>query len=163
MIVSLVAAVSANRVIGRGGGLPWRLKDDMAYFQRVTMGKPVVMGRKTWESIPEKFRPLAGRRNVVISRSGGAEGQSSGGVEWVGSLAEAFELLGGYEEVMVIGGGQVYAEAMAAAGRLYLTEVGADVDGDVFFPQYDAAVWREVSREHHVEGEWHYDWVVYER
>jgi dihydrofolate reductase len=159
-VVSLVFAVAANRVIGKAGGLPWRLRDDMAYFQRVTMGKPVVMGRKTFESIPEKFRPLPGRRNVVVTRNAAWRVK---GVEVVGSLEEAFALLAAEEEVMVIGGGEIYAAAMERAGRLYVTEVGADVDGDVFFPEYDRNMWHEVSRAHHLEGEWNYDWVVYEK
>ena len=159
-MISVVVAVSANNVIGRSGGLPWRLRDDMAYFQRVTMGKPVVMGRKTYESIPAKFRPLPGRRNVVITRN---ENWSTPGAERVGSLQEALDLLKKEPEVMVCGGAEIYGLAMEIADKLYLTEVDAEVDGDVFFPEYDKNGWREVSREKHAEEGLTYDWVVYER
>lgn len=157
-MISLVVAVSANGVIGRAGGLPWRLRDDMAYFQKVTMGHPVVMGRKTYESIPAKFRPLAGRRNIVVSRSR----ELQEGAEVVGSLEEAYKLCG-TGEIMVLGGGQIYEQALAGADRLYVTEVAVTVEGDAFFPKIDKSVWKEVSREAHTEGEWNYDWVVYEK
>ena len=159
-MISVVVAVSANNVIGRSGGLPWRLRDDLAYFQKVTMGKPVVMGRKTYESIPPKFRPLPGRRNIVVTRN---EAWSAAGAERVGSFQEALDLLRGEPEVMVCGGAEIYALGMEVADRLYLTEVAAEVDGDVFFPEYDKKGWREVSRKTHAEEGLSYDWVVYER
>jgi len=157
--VSLIAAVAANGVIGRNGGLPWRLKDDMAYFARMTMGKPVVMGRKTYESIPAAFRPLKGRRNIVVTRD---PAWQAGEVDVAGSLADALALAGD-GEVMVAGGGQVYAEALPLAHRLYLTEVHAAVEGDSVFPRINKNEWREVSREAHSEENWTYDWVVYAR
>lgn len=158
--ISLIAAVSRNGVIGASGGLPWRLRDDMKFFADTTMGKPVVMGRKTYESIPEKYRPLLGRRNIVITRD---KDWQEHGVKVAGNLEDALWLGGDVEEIMVAGGGEIYALAMAVADRLYLTEIDTDVVGDVSFPAVDKTVWREVKREPHVEGEWRYDWAVYER
>ncbi|MEQ8952307.1 dihydrofolate reductase [Parvibaculum sp.] len=152
--VSFVVAIAENGVIGRDNGLPWRLSGDMAFFKRVTMGKPVIMGRKTWESLPRK--PLPGRPNIVVTRdpSYHAEGAE------VATSAEAALLRGkelatglGVDEIAVIGGAQLYAEMFDHATRLYITEVHAAPAGDVSFPAFDAARWREVSRERHEAGE----------
>lgn len=159
VMISLIAAVARNGVIGRQGGLPWRLRDDMAFFKDVTMGKPVVMGRKTFESIPAKFRPLDGRRNLVVTRD---KGWKADGVEVFTTLEDALHAAGD-SEVMVAGGGEVYAQAIALAGKLYLTEIDGEVEGDVKFPLIDKLAWREVGREKHKEEEWNYDWVTYER
>lgn len=159
-LISLIAAVARNGVIGRQGGLPWRLRDDMTFFAETTMGKPVIMGRKTYESIPAKFRPLVGRRNIVITRD---EHWAEQGVKVAGNLADAVYLAGDAEEIMVAGGGEIYAQALPLANRLYVTEIAAEVEGDVVFPAFDKAVWREVSRQEHQEGEHSYAWVVYER
>lgn len=159
MALCLIAAVARNGVIGRQGGLPWRLRDDMAYFAEQTMGKPVVMGRKTYESLPAKFRPLPGRRNVVVTRDAS---WCAEGAEVFSSLQEALAALG-TGDVMVAGGGEIYAQALPLATRILLTEIDADVEGDVVFPRMDKSGWREVSRRAHTEGDWHYDWVVYER
>lgn len=158
VIVSVIVAVARNGVIGRQGGLPWRLRDDMKYFAEVTTGHAVVMGRKTFESIPEKFRPLPNRTNIVVTRDTMWRGD---GVKIAGSLEDAMEMAG-EGEVFVLGGGEIYAQAMHFADRLYVTEIDAEVDGDVVFPPYIVG-WREVKREPHEEGEWRYDWVVYER
>jgi dihydrofolate reductase len=149
MRITLVAAVAKNGVIGRDGDLPWRLPDDLKAFKRLTLGKPVVMGRKTWESIG---RPLPGRHNVVMTRS---EGFAAPGASVVSSVQQALELLTDHEEIMVIGGGAIYRQFLGRASRIYLTEVDAEVDGDVTFPELDAAEWEETSREHHPADERH--------
>ena len=149
MRITLVAAVAKNGVIGRDGDLPWRLPDDLQAFKRLTLGKPVVMGRKTWESIG---RPLPERLNVVTTRS---EGFAAPGASVVSSAEAALELLAVQAEVMVIGGGAIYRQFLGRADRIYLTEVDAEIDGDVTFPDLDAAEWVEVSREHHPADERH--------
>lgn len=146
-VVSLVVAVARNGVIGCDNDLPWRLPDDLKHFKAITLGKPVVMGRRTYESIG---RPLPGRENRVVSRRPGFEAP---GCRVFASLEEA--LAGPEPEVMVIGGGQIYAAALPLAQRLYLTEVDAEVDGDARFPEIDPGAWREVSREMHAADERH--------
>ncbi len=141
-MISLIVAVSANHVIGTRGELPWRLPDDLGRFKEITMGKPIVMGRKTWDSIG---RPLPGRQNIVITRQKGFEAE---GCEVVGSVAEAMTAAGNAAEVMVIGGSQVYALFMPVADVLYLTRVHAEVDGDAFFPVIHAADWLLIDEEH---------------
>jgi dihydrofolate reductase len=149
----MIAAVAANGVIGREGEMPWRLSTDLKRFRRLTMGKPVIMGRKTWESIG---RPLAGRDNIVVTRQAGFAPE---GVQTAPDLAEALALgreiarSKGASEVMVIGGGTVYAAAMPFADRLYVTHVALSPDGDTSFPPIDPAVWREVSSETVPAGE----------
>jgi dihydrofolate reductase len=145
--VSLVVAVARNGVIGRDNDLPWRLPDDLKHFKAITLGKPVVMGRKTFESIG---RPLPGRENRVVSRQAGFEVP---GCRVFSSLEEA--LAGPEAEVMVIGGGQIYASALPLAQRLYLTEVDAEVEGDAKFPEIDPGAWREASCEEHAVDERH--------
>ena len=149
MTLALIVAVAENGVIGRDGGLPWRLSGDLRYFKAVTMGKPIIMGRKTFESIG---RPLPGRPNLVVSRT---PGFSPEGVCVYDSLeaavAHAEELESG--EVMVIGGAGLYEAALEIADRLYLTEVHAEVEGDVTFPAFDHVEWAETSREKHAAGE----------
>ena len=141
MRVTMIAAMDREGLIGASGGLPpWRLPEDMAHFRRETMGKPVLMGRRTFASIG---RPLKGRRNLVLSRQ---EGLTLEGAEVVGSVAEALERASGAEELMVIGGAAVYAALMARADRLLLTEVDGAFEGDTWFPEVDEARWREASR-----------------
>jgi len=154
MRVCLVAAVAANGVIGREGALPWHLPEDLKYFKRLTLGKPVIMGRKTWESIG---RPLPGRHNVVITRQ---SGYAADGAIVVDSPDAALRLLESEPEVMVIGGGGIYRAFLERADCLYLTEVDVDVDGDARFPEFDRSEWREVSREAHAADERHaYDYA----
>ena len=147
-------ARARNGVIGRDGGLPWRLKEDMALFKANTLGKPVIMGRKTWNSLPR--RPLPGRTNFVLSRDGTFE--PTGAVvcerfEEAVSMAREQAQEDGAEEVCVIGGTALFALALPKARRLYLTEVEADVEGDAVFPAFDEAAWREVRREEHPAGQ----------
>jgi dihydrofolate reductase len=148
--VFLVAAVSRNGVIGRDGMLPWRLPEDMAHFREVTMGHPVVMGRKTWESLPDRFRPLPGRRNVVVTRN---PGWHADGAERARSLETAVELLDGMPQVFVIGGAELFAAALPLADQLLLTEIDADAEGDTFFPPYAVGEFEQVSREPYVSAD----------
>jgi dihydrofolate reductase len=147
-------AVARNGVIGVRGGLPWRLRSDLALFKRLTLGKPVIMGHKTWDSLPSK--PLPGRTNIVLSRDGSFEPATAVVCE---SFHEALEIAreqaaeDGVEEVCAIGGAAVFEAAMPKARRLYLTEVDAEPAGDVRFPAYDPAAWTEVSRQAFPAGE----------
>lgn len=155
MIVSAIAAVSANGVIGRDGDLPWHLPDDMAFFQRTTRGHCVITGRLNWESIPARYRPLKGRTNIVVSRN---PGYDAPGAVVVGSLEAALEHARGLgeQEAFLIGGGQLYREALAKemVDRIYLTRVHAELDGDTHFPPLGPG-WREVGREEHPADERH--------
>jgi dihydrofolate reductase len=144
MILSLVVAMSENKVIGRDGDLPWRLPNDLKHFKQVTMGKPIIMGRKTWESLYVK--PLPGRRNILVTRNAGYEAE---GAETSDSLESALTLVAGESEVMVIGGAELFATALDTATRLHLTEVHAEIEGDTYFPDFDRSLWRETSREAH--------------
>ncbi len=146
MKVSLVAAVARGGVIGRDGGIPWRLPEDMARFRELTMGHPVVMGRRTWESLPDQFRPLPGRGNVVVTRNSDWSAQ---GADRAGSIDEALRLLDSEQHVFVIGGGEIYAAALPFADELLLTEIDADVEGDTTFPAWGRAEFEEASREEH--------------
>ena len=145
-----MAAVARGGVIGRDGGIPWRLPEDMARFRELTMGHPVVMGRRTWESLPDQFRPLPGRGNVVVTRN---PDWSAQGADRVGSIEEALTLLESEPEVFVIGGGEIYATALPYADELHLTEIDADVEGDTTFPSWDPGEFEEASRETHVTGD----------
>jgi dihydrofolate reductase len=147
-MISFVVAVSRNGVIGREGGLPWHISSDLKRFKEITMGKPVVMGRKTWDSLPRK--PLPGRRNIVITRQ---KDFSAEGAEVVAGPDEALALCTGEPEVAVIGGGELYRLLWPHVDRLYLTEVDLDVEGDTHFPQLNPAEWRETAREVHPRGE----------
>jgi dihydrofolate reductase len=142
MIVTLVVGIARNGVIGREGGLPWRLSTDLKRFKETTMGKPVLMGRKTWEGLPK--RPLPGRHNIVISRDPDYEAE---GGDVAGSIHEAIALARdeGADEACVIGGGEIYSQALPVADRLDVTHILAEVDGDTLFPPIDPLVWQAVS------------------
>ncbi len=166
MKLSVIVAVAENGVVGRNNALPWYLPADLQYFKRTTLGKPIVMGRKTFESIG---RPLPGRTNIVITSN---RDYGSEGITVVPSLAAALSyagevaLIDGTEELMVIGGATIYTAAIPLAERLYITEVHACVAGDAFLGEVDWQQWRECSREFHAaEGSNTYDFsfVVYER
>jgi dihydrofolate reductase len=131
-------------VIGRDGTIPWRIPEDMARFRALTMGHPVIMGRRTWESIPERFRPLPGRRNVVVTHN---PEWSADGAERAASVEDALDLLRDEERLFVIGGAQIYAAALPYADELLLTEIEADIEGDTLFPPFDPAAFAEVERE----------------
>jgi dihydrofolate reductase len=160
MIVSLIVAVATNNVIGSEGDLPWHLPDDLRNFKHLTSGKPVVMGRKTFDSIG---RPLPERRNVVITRD---PGYGAPGCDIVASPEAAMALLDDAEEVMIIGGGQVYAAFLPLADRVYFTRVRAEVDGDVTFPELDENEWQLVSSDAHCADDAHryaFDMMLFER
>ena len=130
MIISMIAAMADNRIIGKDNQMPWHLPADFAWFKRCTMGKPVVMGRKTYESIG---RPLPGRLNIVISRDASL---SIEGVTTVTSIEQALEVAGEVEEVMIIGGGAIYAACLPVANKLYVTHIEAEIEGDTQFPDW---------------------------
>jgi len=138
MTVALVAALAENRVIGKDNRLPWHLPEELAHFKALTMGKPLVMGRKTHQSIG---RPLPGRRNIVLTR-----GEAPAGCERAGSVEEALALCREVPEVMVIGGEEVYRQFLPLAGRQYLTMVAGHYEGDAFYPEFDPRHWRELER-----------------
>jgi dihydrofolate reductase len=160
-MVSLIAALDCNYAIGRDRVMPWHLPDDLKRFKRLTLGKPVLMGRKTAMAIG---RALPGRRNLVLTRG---DSVPFAGQEVVDSLDAAIARVEGEKELCVIGGGEVYALALPYAERLYLTLVGAEVEGaDAFFPAFDQAAWREISRQSHpvdARHKYRFDFVDYER
>src|SRR5437868_4414333 len=164
MQIVLIAAVAENGVIGRGGTMPWRLKSDMRHLRTVTMGKPVVMGRKTYDSL--HIKPLPGRTNIVVTRD---KGFTAPGVLVAASLGAALEAARGDalrrgSDIMVIGGAQIYAQAMPHADRLEITQAHMQPEGDSLFPAIDPAMWREVAREAHPAGaddDAPYDFVSY--
>lgn len=149
MRISIIAAMAENGVIGRGGQLPWRLSADLARFKRLTTGHTVIMGRKTWESIG---RPLPERRMVVVTRQSDYRAE---GVEVVGTLSDAFQIArtAGEEEAFVIGGADVYRQALPFTDRIYMTLVLAEVDGDTKFPEVDWDTWARIDSDSHESDE----------
>jgi dihydrofolate reductase len=161
MILALIAAVASNGAIGRDNDLVFGDPVDQKHFRAVTMGCPVIMGRKTWDSLPPRFRPLPGRRNVVVSRNAD---QAVPGAELAAGLPQALALVADAPLVFVMGGGELYAQALPLADRLELTEVEADLPGDVFFPAWDRADFDEVRREpHQTTDGLYFSFVTYER
>lgn len=146
MLITIIAAMDRNRLIGEGNQLPWRLPADLRRFKALTMGKPIVMGRRTHESIG---KALPGRRNIVLSRDPDFRAP---GCEVAESLEDALELCADDDEMMIIGGAQLYAEALPRADRMHLTLLDASFNGDAWFPAYDRRQWRETSREDHDAG-----------
>ena len=166
MIMSLIVAMSDNRVIGRNNAMPWHLPEDLKFFKRVTMGKPVVMGRNTYESIG---KPLPGRDNIVITRN---PDYHVDGVHVVGSVQDAVELSGQLTapnleaEIMVIGGAQIFELTLPVADRIYLTELHTKIEGDVFFPRFPRDQWEEIARENRPatpENPFTYSFLILER
>ena len=159
MIISLVAAVSENRVIGKDNALPWNLPADLRHFKELTIGKPVIMGFKTFESIG---KPLSNRTNIVLCK----EKVEIPGCTVVHSIEEALQAVGNAEEVMIIGGGSVYAQFLPKADRMYLTRVHAEVEGDTYFPEFNQDEWKEIERVNHEKDEQHpysFRFVTFER
>lgn len=142
-MLSLIAAVAKNRVIGNNNQLLWHLPEDMRHFRETTRGKPVIMGRKTWESLPDSFRPLPGRLNIVVSRN---PAYQAAGATLAGSLEEAIRQAGNAKEIFIIGGEELYRQALPLADRLYLTEIENTFAGDAFFPEVLEREWEEASR-----------------
>ena len=145
--IALVVAVSRNGVIGRAGGLPWHISSDLKRFKALTMGKPLIMGRKTWESLPKK--PLPGRRNIVITRQ--ANYWAEGAVV-AADAAAALAVAGEVEEISIIGGADIFHLFLPQAQRIYLTEVDLEVEGDTYFPRIEPDQWLETAREAHARG-----------
>ena len=165
MTISLIAALSKNRVIGKNNDLPWHLPDDMKYFMQTTKGHHVIMGRKNYDSIPEKFRPLPNRINIVVTRQ---KDFSAPNCTIVNSIDQGIVIANeaGESETFIIGGAQIYKEGMALTQRMYLTEIQAEIQGDTYFPEIDFSKWVEVSRIHHTMDERHkfkFDFVIYDR
>jgi len=168
-ILSMIVATADDNVIGKDNDMPWHLPADLAYFKKVTLGKPIIMGRKTYESIG---RALPGRRNIVISRD---ENYQADGIDTVTSVEQAIALVDGsdgsdgsegVEEIMVIGGGAIYKHCLPAAQRLYITHIKAKIDGDTQFPNYDDGSWNKVASEVRASDEknaYVLDFSVYEK
>ncbi|MBA6326913.1 type 3 dihydrofolate reductase [Colwellia sp. MB02u-6] len=159
-ILSMIVAHANNRVIGKNNDMPWHLPADLAYFKKTTLGKPIIMGRKTYQSIG---RPLPGRKNIVISRDNNFRAE---GVEVVNSVDAALALVVDSAEVMVIGGGAIYQHCLAVAQRLYITHINAAIDGDTHFPEYDLTVWQKVTSDIRPSDEknpYQLDFSVYEK
>ena len=160
MRLNLIWAQARNGIIGRDNTIPWRLPEDMAHFKQTTLGCPVIMGRKTWDSLPPKFRPLPGRLNIVVTRQ--ADWQAPGTLR-AGSLAEAVALCPQGEPAWVIGGAQIYAQALPLATRAVVTRIDADFEGDAHAPTLGDG-WRETAREAHVSATGPpFAFVTYER
>jgi dihydrofolate reductase len=147
-VIALVYAQSRNGIIGAEGGLPWHIPSDLKRFKETTLGKPIIMGRKTWESLPRK--PLPGRVNIVVTRQAGLVAE---GAVVVANAEAALQIAGDVPEVCVIGGGEIYQLFLGRATRIYLTEVAVDVRGDVLAPVLDARDWREISCRLGVRGD----------
>ena len=163
MKLALIAAVARNGCIGRDNALLCHLPEDQQHFRRVTMGCPVIMGRKTWDSLPTRFRPLPGRRNIVVTHN--AHWRAAG-AEAAHSLQAALALVAGAPKAFVIGGGELYAQALAHADELVLTEIDRDFEGDARFPAWDATRFERVDRESHHAGppnDFDYAFVTYRR
>jgi dihydrofolate reductase len=156
--IYLVAAVAANGIIGANGRLPWRLPEDLKHFKRLTLGHAVIMGRRTWESLPG---PLPGRENIVVT---GTPGYEAIGAAVASSLGAAIALCAGEKLAFVIGGTRLFADAMPIANGLVMTEIHRDYEGDTWFPPWDRARWRETQREAHTAADGtKFDFVLYER
>jgi dihydrofolate reductase len=162
-IIAYVVAMDDNRLIGRDNDLPWRLPDDMRWFREKTMGKPCIMGRKTYDSLPDRFRPLPGRLNIVVTRNSGYEAP---GAVVVHSVESALAAAGNVPEVIIVGGAYLFRELMPVVNRLYLTQVHGAAEGDVYFPDFDPRQWRETFRQNHPADERHnfgFTWLILER
>ena len=165
MIISMIAAMGNNRVIGKDNDIPWHLPDDFKFFKTTTSGHHVIMGRKNWESLPHNFQPLPGRPNIVITRQ---ENYKLSEAEVVRSLEDALNIAkeAGEEEAFIIGGCQIYALGLEIADRMYITEIKDTFEGDAFFPEWNRDDWTEVSRVPHGIDERHghaFDFVIYDR
>lgn len=163
--ISLIVAVSENMVIGKDNKLAWHLPDDMNYFSNMTKGHSIIMGRKNWESIPKKYRPLPERKNIVVTRNNKFEDK---GAIIVNSIEKAVEKARGFEEeeIFIIGGGEIYKLGFAYVDKLYITEIYANIDGNTYFPKWNKENWKEISRISHPKDEKHefdFDYVIYKK
>jgi dihydrofolate reductase len=159
--LNLIYIRASNGVIGHKGTLPWHLPEDLKHFRAVTMSHPVIMGRKTWDSLPAKFRPLPGRRNIVVTRQ---RDWTAPGAEVAHDMHAALALVADVQEVFVIGGAEAYAQALPHAHRIYLTEIEQAFEGDTFMPPLDAS-WHETSRERHFSeaNKFHYSFITLDK
>ncbi len=165
MVISIIVAVSENNVIGRNNNLPWHLPADMKYFKDKTMGHFVVMGRKNFDSIPDKYRPLSGRTNVVVTRQNNF---NAAGVQVVHSINEAIQLAKEKNETecFIIGGGEIFSQSIELCDRIYLTRIHHRIEGDVFFPELNQKEWKETSRKEVKADEknnYDFSFLVFER
>jgi len=161
----MIAALARNGAIGKTNDLPWHLPDDMKYFMQTTKGHHVIMGRKNYESLPEKFRPLPNRTSIVVTRQ---PLYQAPGCTIVHQLEEGIGIAQqhGEGELFIIGGSEIYNLGMPLADKLYLTEIDADIEGDTFFPAYRKELWHEISRRHHAIDDRHqfaFDFVIYKK
>jgi dihydrofolate reductase len=165
-IISFVVAMDEHGLIGREDRLPWRLPDDMRWFREVTMGKPVIMGRKTYETIPARFRPLVGRHNIVVTRNREYQAEGATVVHSIEEALAAAGDVGDVEEIIIGGGAELYAASLATADRLYMTLVEGSFTGDAYFPPFEVNDWQEVYAQSHEPDEQHshrFRWLILER
>lgn len=165
MIVSMIAAMTRNRVIGKENDIPWHLPDDFQYFKTTTTAHHVIMGRKNYDSLPPKFKPLPNRPNLVVTRN---REFKAPGVEVFHSLADAlaYAKIKGEPEAFIIGGGEIYQMGLEVCDRIYLTEIDTELSGDTFFPEFDRKKWKETSRIHHPSDLRHafaFDFVIFQK
>lgn len=165
MIISLIAALTQNKVIGKNNDLPWHLPDDMKYFMKTTTGHHVIMGRKNYESLPEKFQPLPNRVNIVVTHQKNYKAENCTVVH---SIEEGIQIArtANQQELFIIGGAEIYTQGFLQADRLYLTEIQGTLEGDTYFPEFNKADWKEISRTPHLADERHafaFDFVIYEK
>ena len=163
--ISLIVAVTENMVIGKDNKLAWHLPDDMNYFSNMTKGHSIIMGRKNWESIPEKYRPLPDRKNIIVTRNNNFKYK---GATIVSSIEKAIEEARSSEdeEIFIIGGGEIYKLGFKYVDKLYITEINAEVKGNTYFPEWDKKYWNEISRISHPSDKKHpysFDYVIYKK
>lgn len=163
MIISMIAAMGENRVIGKDNDIPWHLPDDFKFFKDTTKGHHVIMGRKNWESLQQQFQPLPGRPNIIITRNSGYQ---ANGATVVSSLEEALEIAkeAGEKEAFIIGGGEIYRMGLSLCDTIYLTEIQGSFEGQVTFPEFPKEKFQEISRIHHPKDAKHkyaFDFVIY--
>lgn len=161
----MIVAVSQNQVIGKNNKLAWNLPDDMSYFSNMTQGHSVIMGRKNWESIPKKYRPLPNRKNIVVTRNNNFRGK---GAVVVNSIEKAIEesRVSEDEEIFIIGGGEIYKLGFDYVDKVYITEIYANINGNTYFPKWNKSNWLEISRISHPKDEKHefdFDYVIYKK
>lgn len=155
MELIIIVARAKNGVIGVNNQLPWKLPEDLKHFKEMTLGHPIIMGRNTWESLG---RPLPGRRNLVVTRNSAYNPE---GAEVFNSLDDAIDACSGCDKVFIIGGAQIYEQAMTMADTLIVTEVDLDIAGDAYFPEIEPENWEEIARESHHNGSLGFDFVTY--
>ena len=165
MNISIIVAISKNGVIGKNNKLAWNLPDDIFYFSKMTMGHSIIMGRKNWDSIPNKWKPLPNRKNIIISRN---KNQNINNVDITNSIEKAIKIgrENEDEEIFIIGGGEIYKLGFEFVDKLYITEIKKNIEGDTFFPKWNKSEWKEISRISHPSDSKHiydFDYVIYKK